>query len=334
MKKKRKLKTTPRLIINASLCLLVGIVFVIISVIYADHQAYSSNENSSAEYSVCLKKNNYYKEACLAEGMEYLSTLTDEIRLTLKYDNVYSKAVDSEFKYYIKANINIANADTGKTLYKTEDIIKKSKNYNKSGEVVTITEETKVDYNKYNKLVNEYISKYGVTSNATLDVGLYIEEDKVAKEVSSIQIGLAKQTYNITKDTIKDNNVDIKASNVNIFSIIGLVFVALALLVGLYAVIRLVAVKDADLTEYEKELRRILTEYDRVIVDANSKKVSLINKELVEVKSFLELVDVRDTIEKPIVHITVNADKSEFYVQDEKVVYKFTMSEDDFSEEL
>ncbi len=334
MNKKRKLKTTPKLIIRASLYLLIGIVFLIISVFYTNMKTYTSSENSTAEYSVCLKKNNYYKEGCLTEGMEYLSQLTDEIRLTLKYDNVYSKDIDSDFKYYIKANVNISNADTGKTLYKTEDIIQKTKSYNKKAKVVTLTEEVKVDYNKYNKLVNEYISKYGVTSNATLDVGLYIEEDKVAKEVSSIQIGLAKQTYNITKDTIKDNRVDIKASNLNIFSIIGAVFMALALVVGLYTVIRLVAVKDADLTEYEKELRRILTEYDRVIVDSNSKKISLINKELVEVKSFLELVDVRDTIEKPIVHLTINQDKSEFYVQDEKIVYKFTMSEDDFSEEL
>lgn len=334
MKSKRKLKTTPKLIIRASLYLLLGIAFLILSVVYTNIQTYTSNENSSAEYMVCLKKNNYYKDACLTEGMEYLSQLTDKIRLTLKYDNVYTKKIDSDFKYYIKANVNISNADTGKTLYKTEDIIKKSQKYKKSGEVVTLTEEVNVDYNKYNKLVNEYISKYGVTSNATLDVGLYIEEEKVAKEVSSVQIGLAKQTYNITKDTIKDNRVDVKASSLNIFSIIGFVFMALALVVGLYAIIRLLVTKDADLTEYEKELRRILTEYDRVIVEANSKKISLINKELVEVKSFLELVDVRDTIEKPIVHLVINEDKSEFYVQDEKVVYKFTMSEDDFSEEL
>ena len=334
MNKKRKLKTTPKLIIRASLYLLLGIVFLVVSVFYTNYKTYSSNENSSAEYMVCLKKNDYYKEACLTEGMEYLSQLTDKIRLTLKYNNVYTKKIDSEFKYYVKANVNISNADSGKTLYKTEDIIQKSKNYDKTGEVVTLTEEVTVDYNKYNKLVNEYISKYGVTSNAILDVGLYIEEDKVAKEVSAIQIGLAKQTFNITKDTIKDNTVDIKASNINVFTIIGLVFVCLALVVGIYAVIRLITIKDADLTPYEKELRRILTEYDRVIVDANSKKISLINKELVEVKSFLELVDVRDTIEKPIVHLTVNEDKSEFYVQDEKIVYKFTMSEDDFSEEL
>ncbi len=334
MNKKRKLKTTPKLIIQAFFYLLLGIVFLVVSIFYTNYKTYSSNENSSAEYMVCLKKNDYYKDACLTEGMEYLSQLTDKIRLTLKYNNVYTKKVDSDFKYYIKANVNISNADSGKTLYKTEDIIQKSKSYDKTGEVVTLTEDVTVDYNKYNKLVNEYISKYGVTSNAILDVGLYIEEDKVAKEVSAVQIGLAKQTFNITKDTIKDNTVDIKASNINVFSIIGLVFVCLALVVGIYAVIRLITIKDADLTAYEKELRRILTEYDRVIVDANSKKISLINKELVEVKSFLELVDVRDTIEKPIVHLTVNEDKSEFYVQDEKIVYKFTMSEDDFSEEL
>ena len=224
MNKKRKLKTTPKLIIQAFLYLFIGIVFLVVSIFYTNYKTYSSNENSSAEYMVCLKKNDYYKDACLTEGMEYLSQLTDKIRLTLKYNNVYSKKVDSDFKYYIKANVNISNADSGKTLYKTEDIIQKSKSYDKTGEVVTLTEDVTVDYNKYNKLVNEYISKYGVTSNAILDVGLYIEEDKVAKEVSAVQIGLAKQTFNITKDTIKDNTVDIKASNINVFSIIFNIF--------------------------------------------------------------------------------------------------------------
>ena len=47
MNKKRKLKTTPKLIIQAFFYLLLGIVFLVVSIFYTNYKTYSSNENSS-----------------------------------------------------------------------------------------------------------------------------------------------------------------------------------------------------------------------------------------------------------------------------------------------
>ena len=46
MNKKRKLKTTPKLIIQAFLYLFIGIAFLVVSIFYTNYKTYSSNENS------------------------------------------------------------------------------------------------------------------------------------------------------------------------------------------------------------------------------------------------------------------------------------------------
>ena len=51
----------------------------------------------------------------------------------------------------------------------------------------------------------------------------------------------------------------------------------------------------------------------------------LIGKNIIKVESFLELVDVRDTLDKPIMHVKINNIKDAFYVDDHDKVYSFVM---------
>ena len=81
---------------------------------------------------------------------------------------------------------------------------------------------------------------------------------------------------------------------------------------------------------YQKKLNHILNTYDRVIVTLNDKSTIVNDQEIYKVQTFLELLDVRDTIDKPILYYKVNNIKSEFYVQDINKTYKFTLKESDF----
>jgi len=83
---------------------------------------------------------------------------------------------------------------------------------------------------------------------------------------------------------------------------------------------------------YDKKLKQILNTYDRVIITLEDKNTVNPDQDVYTVKSFLELLDVRDTIDKPILYHKVNNIKSEFYVQDINKTYKFTMKESDFEE--
>ena len=50
----------------------------------------------------------------------------------------------------------------------------------------------------------------------------------------------------------------------------------------------------------------------------------------VKVDSFYELLDARDTLEKPIIYERVNSVKSYFYVEDNERIYRYAMKESDF----
>ena len=84
---------------------------------------------------------------------------------------------------------------------------------------------------------------------------------------------------------------------------------------------------------YDKELSNILNTYDRVIININDSlkyESSFQSKKVYKVTSFFELLDLRDTIDKPIIYQKINNIKSEFYVQDSDAIYKYTMKESDF----
>ena len=57
---------------------------------------------------------------------------------------------------------------------------------------------------------------------------------------------------------------------------------------------------------------KILKEYDKVIVEMKDCDVNTKGKTIYKVGSFLELIDARDTIEKPILFVRINNIKSIF----------------------
>ena len=85
------------------------------------------------------------------------------------------------------------------------------------------------------------------------------------------------------------------------------------------------------ITQYylKSNKNKILREYDRHIVIARGEYNIDPSKRLIKVTSFGELLDARDTLEKPIVYLKINNVKSEFYVEDSEIIYKYTMKEVD-----
>jgi hypothetical protein len=80
---------------------------------------------------------------------------------------------------------------------------------------------------------------------------------------------------------------------------------------------------------YQRKLNKILREYDKYIVISRGDYDIDDSKRLIKVTSFGELLDARNTLEKPIVYVKVNNVKSEFYVEDSESIYKYTLKEAD-----
>ena len=83
---------------------------------------------------------------------------------------------------------------------------------------------------------------------------------------------------------------------------------------------------------YDLTLAKILREYDRVIV--NSKKIVNMDGEVIDVKSFNELLDVRDNIEKPIIFSEIHKGlKSVFIVKTSNETYRYILKLADLENE-
>ena len=122
------------------------------------------------------------------------------------------------------------------------------------------------------------------------------------------------------------NTVDSTVDPFYIFIAIICVLMDLLLFLYLYNFVTMINHLDS---KYTIKLRRILKQYDKYIVNANSEYVIPENVRVVDVKDIEELVDARNSLDKPIVYEKVNNIKSKFYVEDGNIVYCYTLKDDE-----
>ena len=147
-------------------------------------------------------------------------------------------------------------------------------------------------------------------------------------------IPLTKQTF--TVDVLEVNNAkqhlvidEAGWAGVNTsYSAVGVIFVLFGVL-GIIRLSNLVFKVMGTTSMYQRKLNKILREYDKYIVISRGDYDVDGSKRLIKVASFGELLDARNTLEKPIVYVKVNNVKSEFYVEDSESIYKYTLKEAD-----
>ncbi|MBR6948790.1 MAG: hypothetical protein IKH54_01220 [Bacilli bacterium] len=296
---------------------------------------YYFNENSSAYYQVCLNDNEYYEDNCLSEGMEYISTLTDKINVDFNYNAVFQIPREGKYKYFIKGTITVQNDEDNKTLYTKEQNLTKKSNYVLTQNVVSMSDTVQIPYDQVNKYAQKYLNDYGLINKVNYKVSFIVDDGIQEKEVSSIVIPLTKQTYSITKDELKNQSGELLIKSENWIQYIFLGLLVLSIIPIVICIIRIlyyVSKFSKNSSIYKKKLNEILSTYDRVIITGKDNNIIAKKDNIYEVKTFFELLDVRDTIDKPILYYKINDIKSEFYVQDVDTTYKFTLKESDFEE--
>lgn len=284
---------------------------------------YDYNESSKAEYTVCLKENNLFADTCIGEDKQYLSTLTNEIRMTLHYQRINNVKRDTDFDYYVVSRVYINNASNEREIFSKEKELIGKKNYKKSNQDVDIIQETVViNFDEYNDIINEQLKKYSLTAKSALQVSLVIVENNNEKTVSSITIPLTEQTYSISKQVLEDNN-EVDNVEKNNFIFVAVLFGLLDLFLIVILVLRIINSKHN--SKFEYQVNQLLNEYDKVIVEVQNESINYDNKQIIRVSKFGELVDVRDNIEKPILYINRDIKNRDFVVQDKDIIYIFTM---------
>ncbi len=303
------------------------------------------SETSDIDYNVCLKENKFYEEECLQKNMKYVASLINKIRINIDYVFSVDDFIYSNYDYKIIGKMIISDPSNDKNVIfsKNYDLVELTNETIEKSKMHNISKLIEIDYDKYNNLANQFKSTYGISSNARLEVHLIInnrgnsikqENLKYNKNADLlISIPLSESSINIKLDYALINNSDSIIYNSK--SGIGNYYLFAASVIFFF--IDLIAIGNLIIylnkvfgkkSEYDKTLDKLLRDYDRLIVESPT----IINDDIynvIVVKSFLELLDVRDNLKMPIIFNELKPrHESWFYIKNEKDLYLYILSSD------
>ena len=333
-----------RLIFNVILFLslvVTSYIFINKSIVIQEAKNVSYEEHGNTDYKVFLKDNIYYEDKYLDKNMSYIANLIDYISVDYNYNFKADTLFDGEYSYKIRADLEILNAEN-KTLFFTKkyDLIKEKTFTIENQNEYNIVENIKIDYDHYNSLANGFKSSYGVDTESNLIVYLDIYRNIDQNSINNpningngtikLTIPLSEKAINIKMDSMEINNKNVITSLDDYYleDIKYLIIGIISLIVSLYLFIKIVkrlSRLSISTTDYDKTLKKILNQYDRLIVTTSSMP-NLEKNNIIKLKEFVELLDAKDNLHKPIFFIEVTPhQKAYFFIQDDDKIILFTL---------
>lgn len=298
-------------------------------------------ENGNIDYSVYLKDNDYYNSNHLGKDRTYIASLIDNIKINFNYDLKFDKDISNDVTYKIIAKVYVIDKNRNNSIIYDSNEVLDSKKI-KANDLIHITDSVTIDYDKYNNLVRGFKTAYSLSSESYLEVSMnintkgdYSDFDKDIKNnsVLSMKIPLTEQTVAVESNynEINKNDKFIEYSNTEIINyvyfIISIILFILLVIILIY-ISRYLIITRGRKSSYKKRLNKILKEYDRVIVNAKH-DYDYGNLTVIDVKTFEELLDVKDNVEGPIVFVEINSIKSVFLVKHQESIYRYTLKDAD-----
>ncbi|MCX4365573.1 MAG: DUF5305 family protein [Bacilli bacterium] len=338
-------KAIPLAVVFGIIGMLVIVLIGCLSLTIKGEYTLTYSDKSKLDYNVYLKENDYFPTPYLPKDQQYVSSLIDYIDADFNYSFKSEENIGIEYSYYVKASVRVDNAD-GKNIFKEdENLVEKTKVSNLTDDSFSITENVKLNYDKYNKLATSFVEQFNISANSSLVVSLYVDVvgkhadfDKTIsdKAVITLTIPLTTRQTDIKMDykTTNTNDAILQYKSTMITNPVLFTFaVILAILdvVAIIAVIAYVIANRDNQTLYNKKLNKILKDYDKyisetVITERVEDMMRTRSLRIEVIKSFDDLIDVRDNLEKPILyHEERPGEEAVFYILAEKVGYIYVM---------
>lgn len=321
------------LVLMFLLFLVLCIIFVFKAIDYELGGGITYSEYTSNDYSVCTTNNGIYNGACLDRDLEYISSVVETVQATFDYEALFSKKNSFKANYYVVGKLKVFDkADSTRVRYTKDDVLVHSTTLESDDEVASFSVDVDVDFNNYSQIVKDYNNKIGLESSGELEVALYLEENDVSRKVSYITIPLTDDAFMIKTSNL-DNQNQIVINNKEekvvdpVYLFIAVVSMIMDVLLFIYLVNFVRMGLNSD-NEYNTKLKSILKEHDDIIVNAISRYIIPEGYKVVELESFEELLDARNSLEKPIVYEKINNIKCKFYVEDDKTIYLYSMKDE------
>lgn len=301
-------------------------------ILNVDVKTLDYHENGNVTYDVCLKQNEYFSDECQPSGKQYIASLIRTIDADFHYGFNAEEEINYGYSYDISAKLIAVESGAGdKVLYENEETLLPKKTIaNAEGKTIKINEPIEINYQKYNSLMTSFRAEYGLAFKANLYVTMNIKLDGKNDDFSdpiainqkvTLRIPMSERTINVALETDRVNNASFiqeksrgATKNLLYLSMIGSsLFVFIIVLI---ISIIILAKRKASRSEYDRKLNKIMKEYNQLIVEVeHAPKIDKNN--IIDVKSFEELLDARDTIQKPILHLTISDNHSMFIIGDD-----------------
>ena len=296
-------------------------------------------ENSNINYKVYLKENDFFNTRYLEKDNQYIATLIDYVEGNFRYELETDSKTNTDYRYSYKivAETNVTDKTNHKSLYKfDEDIIQEKVYKTNTKSNLIINEPIKVDYNRYNDIVKRFVDTYDLeNSNATVTINMYVNllddvnpnNNKTNAPAISLSIPLTTETMaiDIESNSVNENDITV-CQNMNqekyLFGAVILAIFDVVLVIKL-----IIFIKDTkdEKAVYNMRLRKIMSNYGSYIQKLNN-EFEFECYQILEIKSFEDLLQVKETINKPILMTEkLSAMETYFFIPCENNVYIYEL---------
>lgn len=287
----------------------------------------SYSESSDVNYRVYLKENSFFekpyydKKELINNNQTIISKLIKNIDLNYTYNFSANDFVTGKYTYQILATIDAKTSDGSKNYWsKVYELTDKNEVDVKNSSSFSIIENVNIDYEMYNSLYNEFKEENkNLSSDGNLTIKLVIEgvvnNSNVDKTINlspklSLELPLSEAATEISIDTKESDTkktFDKKEKSSDIKYTVYFVSSILLFIVSVFVFLKIVLMsyKHRIKFAYDIKLRRILSTYDGIIVNVSSLP-DLDKFEIINVKSFDELIDAHSEVRMPINYYSNN----------------------------
>ena len=320
---------------------IVSIVLLSYGFIKKEYISVNYSEDNSINYKVYLNQNNYFNTPYLEENRTYIANLINYLDIDFHYNLKLSEKINGDYTYSVIAKVKANKANGEKGNYWTNDYVlvqpKKMNLTNK--DVLSINENVKVDYNKYNDVLNSFKKEYGIVPEGLLDVVLNVESTGKGEvftepvDISSnlsLSIPLLEKAVeaNISKNAKSNNNtitmIDRSyASYHKISGIAGLLLLLTSVLIFISTMLNKKKFNEENI--FDVTLEKILSSHDSIIANVSTLP-DISDMKLIEVTEFSELIDVYNEVRMPINYYNSKAgEEAIFIIVNDNMAWRFIL---------
>lgn len=337
-------KNRDRWIFAQSLIIAVITLAIIISGIVA-YQLESTyyigyREVGNIDYNVFLKENDFYDEDHLGKGQSYVASLIDKIIADFTYEiDMDTSDVNYRYSYKIDSRLEIVDNTSGVAIFnQKEELVNVQNKSQSSSKRLVINEIVVLKYDEYNELAARFLETYSLTqttSNIVLTLEVDVLSDcnafsgsSVENYTSELRIPLTTKTVNVKMtSTVPDAEAKMiactRGAGSEVFKTTAIVLSVVDGLLILLLVAFVCLTRTDDIT-YTAKVNRIISQYKSYIQKIKN-LFDMSEYKLISVETFDELLEIRDTIQAPIL-MYENNDKTcaKFIIPtDSKLLYLY-----------